>query len=117
MMRVSVAVEVALLPAATLTLAGLTAMVKPPAVMVTVNEIVRVTPPPVQVSVAVVLPTTAFAPAVRVSVAVLPVIGLGATAATIGVGKPVTGHDTEPVKPPVRVMVMVPVAEPPCGML
>ena len=97
----------------TVTLGGAAARVKlGVCVAFTVNaiEVVRVSPPPLPLTMTVAAPKVAVLEAARVKTAVAPVVEVGLNVAVTPVGRPVAVNATPPVKPPVRVMLIVLVA-------
>src|SRR5262245_4098436 len=82
---------------------------------VTVRETATpcVSAPDVPVTVTVLVPVAAAIEAVRLSTVLAPVVLAGLKAAVTPAGRPVAANETAPVKPPVRVMVMVQDALPP----
>jgi hypothetical protein len=67
----------------------------------------RVSPPPVPVTVTVAAPSVAVLDADRVRTLLLPVTGLTLKLAVTPAGNPLALNETELVKPPVRVIVIV----------
>jgi len=103
-------------PACTIvTLAGLRDNEKSGMLLTTVRliEVVRVSMPLVPVTGTVAVLTVAVGEAVNVKVLV-PVVGFGVNVAVTPAGKPPMLKATLPVKPPLRVAVIVLVAVPPC---
>jgi hypothetical protein len=102
-------------PGETVTEAGATAMEKSEAgLTVRISDADWLgSDPLVPVTVTVAGPVTAVAEAVNASVAVPPVVEAGVTTALTPVGNPVAPSATEPVKPPVRAIVIALVAVPP----
>src|SRR5215831_10759955 len=81
----------------------------PPPLSFTVRliDVVCVRPPPVPVTVTVAAPRVAVPEAVKVSTLLVPVAEAGLKLAVTPLGNPLALKATLPVKPPVRVIVIV----------
>jgi hypothetical protein len=108
---------VALEPRFTVTDPGFGVRLKSGAATVSPTVVVWLRLPLVPVIVTVADPRVAVLLAVRVRLVLLPVVGVGLNAAVTPVGKPLAVKATLPVKPPVRVMVIVLLPLPPRAML
>jgi hypothetical protein len=79
----------------------------PPSFTVRLIVVVRVRPPPVPVTVIVAGPSVAVLDVARVITLLVPGASVGLKLAVTPLGNPLTLNATLPVKPPVRVMVIV----------
>src|SRR5262245_54766493 len=79
----------------------------PPSFTVRLTVVVRVRLPPVPVTVIVAAPSVAVLDAASVRTLLLPVAGFGLGVAVTPAGNPLALNVTPPVKPPVRVIVIV----------
>ena len=114
-MRMMVIAANAVAPCSRVRPTGTVDSAKSPGGVTTVKAIVvvRVRPPPVPVTVIVAAPRLAVAAAVKVTMVLLPVVETGSNAAVTPAGRPAALKATAPVKPFVRVMVTVLVADAP----